>query len=147
MSRRTEKVAQPVPEPSGPFLTDSKAMARYVFQRFTNRELGATGALLLDKDGAPIGILILESRLDTGLSTLEVSAVGGHLQIVPFLFRPASDPMVTDEESAMFCGLLESAAGGAISSDCLYVWSTGKYLSRSRAGKVGCIDDEPKGEA
>ena len=143
---RTKKVGQPVPETARPVLTDPQAMARYVLQRLTDQEIGATGALLLDKNGAPIGILILETRLDTDLSALEVTVAGAVHQIVPFLFRPVNDPMVTDEEIEMFCDLFGSPLGGATIPDCLYVWSTGDYLSRSNAGRLACVDD-PMGVA
>ena len=145
---RTVKVAQPVvPEPTEPVLTDPQGIARYVLQRFTDQELGATGALLLDQNGAPIGTLILEIRPDADLPKLATSLAGATTQIVPFLFRPASDPMVTDEEIQVFCDLLEMPLVDVTIPDCVYVWSTGNYLSRSSAGKVGCVDDEPKGEA
>ena len=146
--RRTEKVAQPVvPEAAKRVLTDPQAIARYILQRFTDQELGATGALLLDENGTPLGTLILETRPDADLSALVACmAAGATTQIVPFLFRPASDPMVTDEEIVMFCDLLESSLVGLTIPDCVYVWSTGNYLSRSSAGRLACVD-EPKGEA
>ena len=33
-------------------LTDSQAIARYLVQLFTDQQMGATGALLLDENGA-----------------------------------------------------------------------------------------------
>ena len=127
-------------------LRESRAIARFLLQRFTDQQLGATGAVLLDKNSDPLGTLILEQRPDANLSALPASLAGATTQIIPFLFRPGNDPWVTDEEIKMFCDLLESSLIDVTIPDCVYVWSTGHYLSRSSAGKVCCVD-EPKGEA
>ena len=127
-------------------LTDSRAFALYLLQHFTDQQLGATGALLLNEYSAPLGILILEHDPGADLAALPASLADAATQIIPFLFRPAGDPVVTDEEIKMFCDLLESPARNVTIPDCLYVWSTGNYLSRSNAGRLACID-EPEGEA
>ena len=127
-------------------LMDSRTIALFLFQRFTNQQLGATGALLLDENNTPLGTLILEHRPDANLSALPVSLAGSTAQIIPFLFRPGDDPWVTDKEIEMFCDLLESPPFDVTIPDCVYVWSTGNYLSRSNAGRVACVD-QPEGEA
>ena len=126
-------------------LTDSRAFALYLLQHFIGQQLGATGALLLNENSAPLGILILEHGPGADLAALPASLAGATTQIVPFLFRPEQDPWVTDEEINIFCDLLESPIRDVTIPDCLYVWSTGNYLSRSNAGRMACVD--PKGGA
>ena len=55
--------------------------------------------------------------------------------------RSGQDPWVTDEEIEMFCDLLESPRLDVTIPDCVYVWGTGNYLSRSNAGRLARIGE------
>ena len=98
--------------------------------------------MLLDESGRPLEILVLEGQPDGDTSAL----FQGAAQIVPFLFRPAYDPVATDWEIERLCEILDSPRAQVTFPDCLYVWSTGLYLSRSNSGRLACVD-EPEGES
>ena len=117
-------------------LTNSRAFARCLLERFSESHLGATGAILLGEDSTLLGILILEPA---NLTALPAALAGATAQIVPFLFRTGWDPMLTDEAIELFCGLLEATDVTVL--DCLYVWDTGHYLARANAGELACVYD------
>lgn len=127
-------------------LTDPQAIARYLIQRFSDLEMGATGALLIGDGDAPLGILILEVRPDANVDALDTILDGATTQVVPFLYKPGLAPTLTDEEVDLFCELVESPLVDIAVSDCLCVWSTGHYLARSNHGRLACLDDFEGGE-
>ena len=146
-NRQTTSV--PVHEETGtsiPPLSDAQALARYLLELFGEDEVGATGALLLDEQDAPLGLLLLELRSHTDRSGWPAALSRVAAQIVPFLYCPPTEPIPTDEQIEAFAVLSVDADARSYVRDTLTFWHTGQYMARSNKGRLKRLGTQGGGE-